>query len=123
MTTATAKAQALEQMLAGPWAPEPTDPLAPAVHLLKADGVPIVSREVKRGDVVRLEHRLIDTDMTPEQIKAARLVGLAKALNWHRREPSTTWPDLVKGIDCPFARDEAKTYLAGITIRARYVGH
>jgi hypothetical protein len=39
MTVEQSKAAALEQLLAGPWAPDPSDPRAPAVHLLKAEGV------------------------------------------------------------------------------------
>lgn len=123
MTIEESKVAALEQLLAGPWVPEPTDPRAPAVHLLKSDGVPIVSREVRRGDEVRTEHRLIDTDQSPEQIKAARSAGLTQALRWHRREDPKNWPELVKAIPDPFAQDEAKQYLAGITLRARTAGH
>lgn len=123
MTIEQSKAAALEQLLAGPWVPERGDPRAPAVHLLKADGVAVVSREVRRGDVVLTEHRLIETDQAPDQIKAARSAGLTQALRWHRSEPPGEWPQLVKGIPCPFARDEAKAYLASITLRMHYRGH
>jgi len=123
VTIEQSKAAALEQLLAGPWVPERSDPRAPAVHLLKSDGVPIVSREVRRGDEVRTEHRLTTTDLSPDQIKAARSAGLTQALRWHRSEPPSHWPALVKSIPCPFARDEAKEYLAGITVRMQTTGH
>lgn len=123
MTIETAKAAALEALLAGPWAPDPTDSRAPAVHLLKREGVPVVSREVKRGGQVRTEHRLIETDLQPDAIRKARQEGLAMALRWHRREPADNWVELVKGITCPFQQDEAKTYLAGIKLRGQLAGH
>lgn len=122
MTVETMKAAALEALIAGPWIPARTDPAAPAVHLLKADGLPIVSREVRQGDVVLVEHRLIESDLAPDQIKAQRRAGMALALAWHRRESPDQWPALVRGIPDQFAQDEAKQYLASITIRGRVAG-
>lgn len=123
MSLEQAKAEALEALLAGPFTPEPTDTRAPAIHILKAEGVPIVSREVKQGGQIRTQHRLVETRLQPHEIKARRREGLAMGLQWHRRENPTVWPELVKAIPCPFAQDEAKHYLAGITLRARFVGH
>lgn len=123
MTVEQAKAAALEALLQGPFTPDPTDTRAPAIHLLKAEGVPIVSREVKQAGQVRTQHRLVDTDLQPHEVKARRQEGLKLGLQWHRRENPTAWPDLVKAIPCPFTQDEAKHYLAGITLRARFVGH
>lgn len=123
MKTEKAKAAALEALLDGPFIPEPSDARAAAIHLLKGDGLPIVSREVKKGDAIRTEHKLIDTTLDADAIKAARSKGLAKALRWHRREKESAWPGLVKEIECSFAQDEAKQYLAGIIQRGRIKAH
>lgn len=122
MSVETMKAAALECLMSGPWVPSRTDPAAPAIHLLKADGLPIVSREVQVEGFFLTEHRLIDSDLSPDQIKAQRRAGLAFALRWHRSEPADHWPELVRTIPDQFARDEAKQYLASITIRGRVAG-
>lgn len=119
MTVREIKAQALEILQGGPWAPEPLDPRAPAVHLLKRDGHPIVSRNVGKFGQLQMEHRLIATDLTAEQIRVRRQEGLEMALYWHRHDAQKTWPGLVESIPCPFARDEAGEYLRAIILRSR----
>jgi hypothetical protein len=123
MSIEQAKTAALEALLQGPFTPDPTDTRAPAIHLLKAEGVPIVSREVKQDGKLRMQHRMIETALQPNEIRARRQEGLAMGLTWHRHEKPIDWPALVRSIPCPFAQDEAKQYLAGITLRARYIGH
>lgn len=115
------KAAVMEALLAGPYTPGAMDPNAPAVHLLKADGVPIITRNVGKNSAAVLCHELHDTTLTADQVKQARQQGLTAALQWHRHEPPKNWPDLIKAIECPFARDEAAEYLRGIMQRARFV--
>ena len=123
MNLTQAKAAALEALLDGPFTPQPTDARAPAIHVLKSHGVPIVSREVTQRGQVLIEHRMLDTTMTPEAVKAARQKGLAFALRLHRKVSMDSWGSLIKEIACPFEQDEAKQYLAGIVVRARHIGH
>jgi hypothetical protein len=124
MSIESKKAEAMEALLAGPFQPDPMDPRAPAIHLLKRDGVPIVSTNVGKHGQVVMVHQLVDTVLQPQEVQARRTQGLAEALRWHRREPMSTWKDLVEGIACPFARDEASEYLRGIIQRSRVLaGH
>lgn len=116
-----AKAAVMEALLAGPYTPDRMDQHAPAVHLLKHEGIPIVSKNVGKAGAVVIQHELLPTDLTADQIKAARQKGLAKALKWHRHESAKAWPDLLKAIECPFERDEATEYLRGIMQRARVI--
>jgi hypothetical protein len=123
MTIEKAKAAALEALLAGPWKPDRLDPRVPALHLLKRDGVPVVSINVGKGGRVELEHRLIETALQADEVKARRREGLAMALRCHRREPVSDWKGLLDAIPCPFTKDEASEYLRGIIQRSRSVGH
>jgi hypothetical protein len=111
----------MDALLAGPYTPDAMDQNAPAVHLLKSDGIPIVSKNIGKAGAVVMHHELLATELSAEQIKAARQKGLALALKWHRHEPTKTWPDLLKAIECPFERDEASEYLRGIMQRARVI--
>jgi hypothetical protein len=121
MSIESAKAAAMEALLAGPWTPDDGDQRAPAVHLLKRDGVPVVSRNIGKGWRVVMQHSLVDTALTADEIKARRSEGLNEALRWHRREATSAWPSLLQSIPCPFARDEASEYLRGIMQRMQTV--
>jgi hypothetical protein len=122
VSTESRNAEAMEALLAGPFKPDALDPRAPAIHLLKRDGVPIVSNNVgKKGDVVMV-HQLIETDLQPHEVKAQRGEGLNLAMKWHRCEPVSKWKGLIDSIECPFAKDEASEYLRGMIQRIRFIG-
>lgn len=116
MTVAAAKARAMEALLTGPMPVEKVE--GAGVYLLKAEGLPIITTKGEGGGFV---HKLIETDLLPEQIRAARQRGLNAALKWHRREPVKSWKGLIDALECPFELDAAAEYLRGIINRMKTV--